>query len=154
VPLPTDKDLRDFCRIDGWIDLKTKRSAVQGRKGQGLDHYRYEKVLPDGQILRTKVSHGGGRYGDPNLWRRIWRDQLALTSEDQFWEALQTKKPVDRAPAPPQPPASAATTKPAWLHRNLVLVAGIPEPEVLAMSADDAHARWTAFINREQPSRD
>jgi hypothetical protein len=150
VAPPTYKDLRDFCRIDGWVDLKTKRSAVQGRKGQALDHDRYEKVLPDGRILRTKVSRGSGQYGDPNLWRRIWRDQLGLESEDQFWEALRTEKPVDRTPVQPQPPASAAT-KPAWLHRNLVLIAGIPEPEVLAMSADEAHARWTAFTNRERP---
>ena len=149
MPLPSYKDLRDFCKIDGWIDLKDKRSTVQGRKGQAFDHHRYEKVLPDGQILRTKVSRGSGRYGDPNLWRRIWRDQLGLDSEEQFWDAIRTKKPVDRGPAQPEPPASTAS-KPGWLHRNLVLVVGVPEPEVFAMSADEAHARWTAFVNRER----
>ncbi len=151
MPLPTYKELRDFCKIDDWVDLKEKRSAVQGRKGQALDHYRYEKVLPDGRILQTKVSRGAGRYGDPNLWRRIWRDQLGLDDEDQFWEALRTRKPVDRATAQPEPPPASATAKPAWLHKNLVLIVGIPEAEVLALSAQEAHARWTEFINQERP---
>lgn len=153
MALPTYKELRDFCTIDGWVDLKDKRSAVQGRKGQALDHYRYEKVLSDGRILRTKVSRGSGQYGDPSLWRRIWREQLGLESEEQFWEALRTKKAVVRAGAEVQPPPSTATAKPGWLHRNLVLIVGVSEADVLAMSADEAHARWTEFINREEPPR-
>lgn len=149
--LPTYKELRDFCKIDGWIDVKDKRSAAQGRKGQALDHHRYEKLLPDGQILRTKISRGSGQYGDPGLWRRIWRDQLGLEREEQFWEALRTRTPVIRLGTEATTPGSSETAKPGWLHRNLVLVAGIPEADVLAMPAAEAHACWTEFINRECP---
>jgi hypothetical protein len=51
-------------------------------------------VLPDGTILRTKVSHGRGEIGDPGLWR-IWHEQLGLESEDDFRRALSERRPVD-----------------------------------------------------------
>ncbi|MGH3038598.1 MAG: cytotoxic translational repressor of toxin-antitoxin stability system [Gaiellaceae bacterium] len=142
MPQPTYKNLRDFCRIDGWDDISKKRL---GRKGKGLDHDRYEKRLDDGGILRTKVSHGSGQYGDPGLWRHIWRDQLGLDSEEQFWEALRTGEPVERAVAAEAPPSKPAI--PGWLLSRLVFTVGIPEEEVNQMTLEEADARWTEFMS-------
>lgn len=143
---PTYRNLRDFCRIDGWDDLSQTRP---GRKGRALDHDRFEKRLDDGSILKTKVSRGRGHYADPNLWRHIWRDQLGLESEEQFWEALRTRKPVDRAGEADAPAAEPGI--PGWLHRNLVMVVGVPDDEVGAMTPEEANARWREFISTPRP---
>ena len=42
-----------FCKIDGWQELKSAR-------GKKRDHDYYEKRLPNGGILRTKVSRNEG----------------------------------------------------------------------------------------------
>jgi hypothetical protein len=147
LPQPTYKNLRDFCRIDGWDDLSKTRP---GRKGKALDHDRYEKRLDDGRILKTKVSRGRGQYGDPSLWRHIWRDQLGLESEEQFWEALRTGEPVDRGRETEAPAAKPEV--PGWLQRNLIMLVGIPHEEVVAMSYDEAIARWDEFTSTPRPS--
>ena len=71
MPPPSFDDLRRFVEIDTWEELE----RVRGGAG---DHRRYRKVLADGTILRTRVSHGSGEIGDAGLWKRIWRDQLGL----------------------------------------------------------------------------
>lgn len=146
MPQPTYENLRDFCRIDGWDDLSKTRP---GRQGRALDHDRYEKRLDDGSILKTKVLRGRGQLGDPTLWRHIWRDQLGLESEEEFWEALSTGEPVDRGRAAEAPPAKPNI--PGWLHRNLVMLVGVLDDEVAKMTEEEANARWTEFISRPRP---
>lgn len=147
MPVPTKKDLKDFCRIDGWTDI-TKVRRPDGSKRKTGDHFRYTKTLPDGQVLRTRVSHGDGpAFGDPGLWSHVWRDQLGLDGEEQFWEALRTGKPVTRGsviatigpPAPVEP-------KPAWLVEYLIYRAKIPEQQVHEMSLDAATAEYNRRI--------
>lgn len=131
MPRPTWPDLRRFCEIDGWEE----RGRTRGGTG---DHLRYRKLLPDGRILRTKASHGNAEIGDPGLWHHILRDQLELESEDQFWEALRTARPVPRAPAERSPPVGTST--PGWVVSGL-LRAGVPESETRTMSPEEAQHR-------------
>jgi hypothetical protein len=122
VPVPGKKDLRRFCELDGW----EKASA------RSPDHDRYRKTLDNGDILRTRVSHERGpACDDPALWNRIWRHQLGLSSEEEFWEVLRTRRPASRGA-----PASAPTQPgiPAWLFEFLVNVVGLREDEVLEMT--------------------
>lgn len=93
--------------------------------------------------LRTRVSHGRGSIDDPALWNRIWREQLALGSEEEFWNALGSRAPVDRAPPPDAPPSGPS--KPGWLLNSLIFVAGLPEEEVERLSVDEATRRWLEF---------
>ena len=51
--MPKFRDLKRYCERTGWVQV-----------GRGRDHYYYEKVLPNGEILRTKVSHSLSR-GNP-----------------------------------------------------------------------------------------
>jgi hypothetical protein len=144
VPQPSYPDLRRFCEIDGWEETTKRRRSP--------DHTRFRKVLEDGQVLRTKVSHGRGRVEDPALWNRIWRDQLRLGSEDEFWAALRAKQAVDRAPpAAPSPPRGPS--KPGWLVNSLIFTAGLAEQEVEQMSHDAATQRWLEFCEREPALR-
>lgn len=138
MPQPRYSDLRRFCEIDGWEEVTKGRRAP--------DHTRYRKILDDGRILRTKVSHGRGSIEDPSLWKRIWRDQLGLENEGQFWEALSTRKPVARGPSRPGPPAGPS--KPGWLVNSLIFVVGLSDEEVSAMSEEDAHRRWLKAARR------
>jgi hypothetical protein len=131
VPQPHFSDIRRFCSIDRWEELG------RARGGTG-DHWRYRKVLADGTVLRTRASHGNEQIGDPNLWQRIWRDQLGLESEDQFWEALQTGNRVPRATDAPDRPAGSSV--PAWVVQGL-LRAGVAEEEIRRLDATEAQRR-------------
>jgi hypothetical protein len=136
MPKPTFADIRRFCEIDGW-----ERTA--GALGKTGDHIRYRKVLRDGTILRTRASHGRDQIRDPGLWRRIWKDQLGLESEEQFWEALRRRKAVERGRPQPSGPSL-----PGWLYRRLVLDVGVPEREIATMSIDEARAHLNEFAAR------
>jgi hypothetical protein len=138
LPQPRFSDIRRFCEIDGWEETKTTRRKTG-------DHFRYRKSLPDGRILRTRASHGNEQIGDPSLWRHIWRDQLGLEAEDQFWEALETREPVVRTAPEPAP---SGPSLPAWLVDALVRQARVPFGQVAAMSDEEARERLNEFYSR------
>ena len=142
MPQPRFDDLRRFCELDGW----TKKTTV--RRGEG-DHTRYEKRLVDGTILRTKASHGNDQIADPSLWRHIWRDQLGLESEDEFWRVLETRQPAERPSAQVQPPEGPSL--PAWLVEALIRQAGVPFEEVRQLDEEEARKRMHEFWSRRRP---
>lgn len=131
MPQARFSDIRRFCSIDGWEEL----GRVRGGSG---DHWRYRKILADGTVLRTRASHSNEQIADPNLWQRIWREQLGLESEDQFWEALRSGEPVHRAPQAPDRPAGSSI--PAWVVQGL-LRAGVREEEIRDLDATEAQRR-------------
>jgi hypothetical protein len=134
VPVPTKENMKDFVRIDGWEEIAR------------TDHHRYIKKLVDGKLLRTRVSFGrGAAFDDPGMWARVWRHQLDLRTEDEFWEALRTGEPVDRTP-PTAVPAPEQPTKPLWLVEFLTNVMGLTIEEVLPMTEDEAMARYMQHI--------
>ena len=130
MPIPDKKDVKRFCELDGW----------EKTEAESPDHHRYRKRLDDGTILRTKVSHGRGSIcRAPQLWTKVWRHQLGLASEDQFWEVLKTRKLAPRG-APAEPPAEPQM--PAWLFEALVYTFQVDEDEVRSLSEDEAVARY------------
>ncbi len=72
---PTYRELKRYCDKNGWVLIRD------------TDHWYYEKVLIDGTILRTKVSHALAKEIPKNLWARILRHQLKIT-EKEFWRSL------------------------------------------------------------------
>lgn len=66
--MPSWKELKRFCEKDGWEKYKE------------TDHDFYRKLMPDGSMLRTKVSRASGEI-PPNLWKRILKKQLQVTEE-------------------------------------------------------------------------
>ncbi len=123
-----------FCVIDEWEKLQSAR-------GKKRDHDYFEKRLANGDILRTKVSRNKKEYGE-SFWRLILREQLRLDSEEQFWEALETGKPVRRARdvTPPERP-----TIPVWLVERLIYTVGIPVSEVSQMTQEEAEELWHSY---------
>ncbi|MDQ6795362.1 MAG: cytotoxic translational repressor of toxin-antitoxin stability system [Chloroflexota bacterium] len=137
--MATFGDLKTFVEHDGWTQ---EPNLARGRARTG-DHWRYRKDLPDGTILRTKVSHGVRDEIGIDLFKHILRDQLRVT-EDQFWDVVRGgKKESAKAPA------LQAATIPGWLVQRLILTVGLPEDVVHAMTVDEAYAAWEAY--RSQP---
>lgn len=80
---PTWAQVERFCKVDGWREVR--------RTG----HVHFEKILVDGTVLRTHRSLTSRKTMSPGRFRAVLRYQLRV-SEDQFWQALKTRKPVDR----------------------------------------------------------
>jgi hypothetical protein len=123
--------------MEGWRPVRD----AHGRTG--THHVTYELDLPDGRILRTRISHPVDRsnYG-PRLWSHVLRDQLQV-SEAEFWRCVRDGVRPDRG-GTPQPSADAL---PADLVHLLIARVGLAESEVAAMSKDEAVGRlrryWT-----------
>lgn len=81
---PTWAQIERFCQIDGWHEVRRS------------DLVCYEKVLPDSSVLRTHRSFSSRKTMSPGRVKAILRYQLRVT-EDQFWQALDTRCPVDRS---------------------------------------------------------
>lgn len=72
---PKFKDLKRYCEKNGWVLIRN------------TDHWHYEKVLENGAVLQTKVSHAIQKEIPSNIWNRILRKQLKIT-EEEFWNSL------------------------------------------------------------------
>ncbi len=136
-PTPTRKDHEKFCRLEGWRPVRNARGS------SGTHHLTFELDLPDGRILRTRVSHPPDRtdYG-PSLWGHILRDQLQV-DESEFWACVHNGAKPDRGI--PEPPPTAL---PADLVHLLITRVGLPEPEVAAMTKKEAIARLQQHWNQ------
>jgi hypothetical protein len=133
-PQPTRKDHDTFCRIEQWRQVRDARGRT------GTHHVTYELDLPDGRILRTRISHPVDRtdYG-PRLWRHVLRDQLEV-DEAAFWCCVQDGvKPQRGVPTPPR------ESLPADLVHLLTSRVGLTEAEVSVMSREDAINRMQRY---------
>lgn len=72
---PKFRDLKRYCEKNGWVMVKN------------TDHWYYEKILPDGTILRTRISHALHKEIPEHLWKKILKLQLKIT-EEEFWKGL------------------------------------------------------------------
>ena len=133
-PISTRADHERFCRVEEW----TRVRDAQGRTG--THHITYEFALPDGQVLRTRISHPPDRstYG-AGLWRHILRDQLAV-DEATFWTCVR-----DGAPPARGAPSAEVRALPAELVALLIHRVGLPESEIAAMTKDQAVARLNQY---------
>jgi hypothetical protein len=119
----------------------------ESARGKNPDHWRYRKVLRDGTILETKVSHSTMQYGH-ELWSRIWKHQLGLASASEFWQVLATGTPANR-PGDLPPPSPAGHGLSIQLVTSLTKVANIPMHEVAKMTPEEAQKRWNEFLGLE-----
>jgi hypothetical protein len=135
-PQATREDHERFCRAEGWQQIRDAKGRT------GTHHVTYELALPDGPVLRTRISYPPDRttYG-ASLWAHILRDQLSVT-QDVFWACVRDGMLPDRGI--PVPPAEAL---PADLVHLLITRVGLSEAEVRQLTKPEAIARlqqyWT-----------
>jgi hypothetical protein len=66
--MPTNREHKRFCENDGWELIKETH------------HLYYTKVMPNGEIKRTKVSRGSGELNG-HLWKKILNRELQVSLE-------------------------------------------------------------------------
>jgi hypothetical protein len=134
-PAPTRKDHQAFCETEGW-------EPVRNARGKTSEHQAvtYELQLPDGKILRTRISHppDGSTYG-ANIWGHILRDQLDV-DEETFWACARDGIKPNRG----EPEATSAAL-PAELAHLLVTRLRLSGAEIAQMSREEAIARMQEF---------
>lgn len=134
--MPTFRDLKTYLERDGdWEEIP---NLARGRRRVG-DHWRYRKTLPDGTVLRTKVSHALGEEIGADLFSHILRDQLRTTME-HFRDVLAGRATNEEAASEDRPEPI-----PGWLVTRLLYTVGLPEGDMRQMTAEEARARWEAY---------
>ena len=110
------------------------------------NHYYYDKVLADGSTSGTKVSFGkDSEQVPPQLWVVVWKQQLRLADEDQFWLGL------DGSPILYDIPPAPATVPPLplYLQRFLRDVLHYTEEQIAETSRDTAQELLNEYHARE-----
>lgn len=69
--MPKFRDLKNYCERSGWELYKEKG-----------DHYYFRKILSDGTVLRTKVSHAINKEIPFHLFQAILKNQLGISKEE------------------------------------------------------------------------
>jgi hypothetical protein len=97
-------------------------------------------MLPDGRILRTRISQPPDRstYG-VSAWHHVLRDQLGVT-EAEFWACVNDGVMPQRGII--EAPKEAVPAEIIYLLVNRV---GIPEAEVARLDKDEAIARLNQY---------
>ena len=134
-PAPTRKVHQTFGDGEGWERVRDARGRVSGHHAA-----TYELRLPDGRILRTRISHppDASTYG-ANIWSHILRDQLDV-DEETFWACVRDGIKPNRGEA--ETPASAL---PADLAFLLTTRLRLSSAEVALMSKEEAIDRMKEF---------
>ncbi|MET8877700.1 cytotoxic translational repressor of toxin-antitoxin stability system [Nocardia sp. NPDC004604] len=137
-PQPTRERHEQFCKVEGWERVRDARGRT------GTHHVTYEFGLPDGRILRTRISHPADRTGyGAALWSHILCDQLEVTDEC-FWQCI-----IDGVSPNRGMPGPSRDSLPLDLVHLLIYRVGLTESEVAAMSKPDAIARLQQFWTDE-----
>lgn len=133
-PQPTREDHERFCVTEGWRRVRDARGRT------GTHHATYELDLPDGSVLRTRISHPVDRsaYGK-GIWAHILRDQIDV-SEQAFWACVRDGEKPDRgAPLPDK------AALPADMVHLLITRVGLSEKEVAEMTREEAIVRLQQY---------
>lgn len=125
---PTWADVRDFLRHDDWVPDRSRST----------DHDHFEKTLPNGGILITRVSRSGSKTMSPGRFKAILADQLQV-DEGTFREVIRTKV---RATRPVPEPEPAPASLPLWLVEQLE-VEGIDQSDIEGLDEESARALLT-----------
>jgi len=132
---PTWAQVRRFCEQQAFRPSTT-------------DHDFYDKRLSDGSTAGTKISFNRAETEtvSPPLWPHIWKRQLRLRSEDEFWRGL------DGAPVEYDIPRIAEPSQPLpdYLARHLREDRYLSEDAVAATSLAEAQRLLNAWYSRDR----
>lgn len=129
-------ELERFFRCDGWTEVR--------RTGD----VRYERELPDGELLRSARSSGKSSetIGRDNF-AEIVRVQLKVDAT-AFWTCVKTCRPVPRpATIASRPPARLS----AWIARRLEQELGLRSDQIASMQLTNADAERLLDEHRSRP---
>lgn len=132
-PRPKWRDVRRFCEREGF-DLFSS------------DHDYYDKTFPGGETAATKVSRGADTETlDPGMWRMVWKRQLRLRSEEDFWRGVRGESVVYDIHPPPADPEPL----PDYLRRYLATIEHLDDAAIARMAREEAVKRYQRHLARE-----
>ena len=126
-PAPTRKHHEKFCIAEGW-------TQVTDARGRAVSHHAtFTFATPQGDVLRTRISHPIGRetYAT-SMWSHILRDQLGVSAQE-FWACVLKGEPPNRGAS--QVPDAAL---PLALVARLVRERGLSRDEIARLSVEEA----------------
>ena len=130
---PTWRQVREFCVKQGYQERRT-------------DHFRYLKALPDRSTSGTMISMGVDAEQVPaGLWSMVWRHQLRLASEEEFWGGLRGETVRYAIPPVEEPP----TPLPTYLVRFLTNTLHLEEAHIATLTRDEAQQIMNEYYARE-----
>jgi hypothetical protein len=133
-PQPTREAHERFRRTEQWTQVRDARGRA------GTHHRTFELALPDGRVLRTRISHPVDRSGyGAGMWSHILHDQLDVT-EEEFWKCVQDGTLPKRGL--PDMPTEALPAELVYLLKSRVRLG---EAEIAALSKDEAVARLNQY---------
>lgn len=132
---PTWGQLRRFCDLQGFRPSRT-------------NHDFYDKVLSDGSTAGTKISFGVVEtdHLPSSLWPRIWRRQLRLRAESEFWQGLEGGPVAYDVP----PTAEPSLPLPEYLARHLRDDRHWPEDQIASASQETAQRLLNEWYSQER----
>lgn len=132
---PTWGQLRRFCERQGFRPSTT-------------DHDFYDKVLADGSTAGTKISFGLAETAPvpSSLWSRIWRRQLRLQAEGEFWRGLAGGAVAFDIPQTEE----SAQPLPDYLARHLREDRHLPEDAIVTFSRAEAQRLLNEWYRRDR----
>lgn len=135
------REHQKFCETEGWTEVRNARGKPTRH------HVTYELALPDGHVLRTRISRpaNADTYG-PGMWSHILDEQLCI-SEDEFWACVGDQDLPDRGSGYDPVPQNAL---PAGLAYQLVHTLGLSGAEVAATTFDEAVQRMQEHWSQER----
>ena len=138
---PNWGDIETFLKVDGW-----RRLAGRERGGRRQSHVFFEKLLGDGRVLQTHISHDRGGTLSPGRFGAVLRDQLEV-SKSEFWQAIQTGIAVARPCATDEVEAAEL---PGWTVRVLSVEMHMSTAEIGELTAEDAKRLVQEFWARDR----
>lgn len=130
-PQPTRADHKQFVVNEGWQQVPSTH------------HETYELDLPDGRVLRTRISRPPNKatYG-ARMWAHILRNQLDV-SADEFWACVREGVAPDRSDD--DAPEEADDAIPVDVVNLLVGRVGLTRRDLIGMTRDEAIARLNEY---------
>lgn len=136
--VPTWREVSEFCQRSGY------------EKDERSHHTYYTREPVAGFISQTYISRGAGNKRVPTpQWSQVWRDQLRLSSEDDFWSGLDGEEyhydlpPVPRAPEPMKP----------YLTHFLRDTLHYTDEQIAGISAEEAQRLLDLHYSRPSPDQ-
>lgn len=130
-PQPTRAGHEQFVRNEGWQQVPSTH------------HDAYELDLPDGRVLRTRISRPPDKttYG-ARMWAHILRDQLAVTA-GEFWACVRDGAAPDRTPD--DVPEEVDDAIPVEVAELLVGRVGLTRRDLVVMTREEAISRLNEY---------
>ncbi|WP_458690361.1 cytotoxic translational repressor of toxin-antitoxin stability system [Nocardia tengchongensis] len=126
-----------FCHNDKWVRVRNARGGAVGH------HSTWELPLPDGRILRTRISRpmDNTDYGS-KMWCQILKDQLEV-SEAQFWGCVNDRIRPERTSGTVTIPDREPI--PLGVVEKLIRLVNLAPEEIAQLTKDQAVARLNQF---------